>query len=98
MKTIEEEAEQHWSMTYMMAKDESIKPYVVNDFIAGANSKWAQVDKIKAQIDVLKPIVAEGYKLKAHHNNPEWKKQLETSEQKLIELKQQLKQLEDENN
>ncbi len=54
MKTIEEEAEQHWDMTYMMAKDESIKPYVVNDFIAGANSKWVQAQKIKAQIEILK--------------------------------------------
>jgi hypothetical protein len=86
MKTLEEEAAE-WARRNIQWSD---------GFIAGANSKWVQAEKIKAQIDVLKPIVAEGYKLKAHHNNPEWKKQLETSEQKLIELKQQLKQLEDE--
>jgi hypothetical protein len=96
MKTLEEEANEY-------AKNDNTKSYdfcnqtLVDAFESGANSKWVQAEKIKAQIEVLKPIVAEGYKLKAHHNNSEWKKQLELSEQKLIELRQQLKQLEDDN-
>lgn len=37
-------------------------------------------------IKILKKLVSEGYKLKAHHNNPDWKKTLENAERKLIEM------------
>jgi hypothetical protein len=33
---------------------------VAGHFIAGANSKWVQAEKIKAQIGVLKELSAEG--------------------------------------
>ena len=37
-ETIEEAAENHWKMQYLMALDESTKPYVIQDFIAGTKS------------------------------------------------------------
>ena len=37
------------------------------------------------ELKVLKRIVAEGYKLKAQHNNPDWRKALEDAEQLIIE-------------
>lgn len=37
-------------------------------------------------IKILKKLVSEGYKLKAQHNNPDWKKALENAEGKLIEM------------
>lgn len=85
MKSLEEEANYHYDMTYMMAKDESIRIYAVNDFIAGANSKWVQAEKIKAQIEVLQELIdTDGSSY--------------TSRIILLDLKQQLKNLEDENN
>ena len=39
-KQVEEAAENHWKMQYIMALDESTKPYIIQDFIAGA--KWQQ--------------------------------------------------------
>jgi hypothetical protein len=38
--TIEEAAEIYWKMQYLMALDESTKPYIIQDFTAGA--KWQQ--------------------------------------------------------
>lgn len=52
-KTIEEAAEYHWKMTYMMALDESTKPYIINDFIAGA--KW-QEKRMHNDEEVIKII------------------------------------------
>lgn len=34
--TLEEAAEHHWKMTCIMSLDESTKPYIINDFKAGA--------------------------------------------------------------
>jgi hypothetical protein len=39
-ETLEEAAENHWKMQYIMALDESTKPYIIQDFISGA--KWQQ--------------------------------------------------------
>jgi hypothetical protein len=39
-ETIEEAAEHHWKMQGLMALDESTKPYIIQDFTAGA--KWQQ--------------------------------------------------------
>ena len=39
-ETLEEAAEYHWKMQYIMALDESTKPYIIQDFITGAN--WQQ--------------------------------------------------------
>lgn len=44
-------------------------------------------------ITVLKSIISEGYKLKAQHNNPDWKQSLENAEKLLIELKKKKKQI-----
>jgi hypothetical protein len=41
-ETIEEAAENHWKMQYLMALDESTKPYVIQDFTAGAKSDAAR--------------------------------------------------------
>ena len=39
----------------------------------------------------LKKLVSEGYKLKAQHSNPDWKKALEEAEDVLIKAKQEKK-------
>jgi len=39
-ETLEEAAEIYWKMQYIMALDESTKPYIIQDFTAGA--KWQQ--------------------------------------------------------
>jgi hypothetical protein len=36
---------------------------------------------------IIKKLIAEGYKLKAHHNNKEWKKALEDAESYIISQK-----------
>jgi hypothetical protein len=41
-ETVEKAAEKHWKMQYIMALDESIKPYIIEDFIAGAKSDAAR--------------------------------------------------------
>lgn len=56
------------------------------DFIAGANSKWVKVEKIKAQIDMLKSIGT------VHDESC----MSERVRDKIKELEQQLKHLEDE--
>jgi len=47
MKTLEEEAADYAENVSNLVPG----PYI--DFIAGANSKWVQAEKIKAQIDIL---------------------------------------------
>ena len=42
----------------------------------------------KEELKIVKKIVAEGYKLKAQHSNPDWCKALEDAEQLLISNKQ----------
>lgn len=39
-ETIEEAAENHWRLQYVMSLDETTKPYIIEDFKAGA--KWVQ--------------------------------------------------------
>ena len=41
-ETLEEAAEKHWKMQYIMALDESTKPYIIEDFISGAKSNAAR--------------------------------------------------------
>ena len=38
------------------------------------------------EIKIIKRLVSEGYSLKAHHNNPDWKKALEDAELLIKEL------------
>lgn len=76
MKTLEEEAADYAENVSNLVPG----PYI--DFIAGANSKWVESEKIKAQIDALSDI-----------RNSEtifW------VDSKIEELEQQLKQFEDE--
>ena len=49
-ETLEEAAEYHWKMQYIMALDESTKPYIIQDFIAGA--KWQQ-ERMYSEEEVL---------------------------------------------
>jgi uncharacterized protein YfbU (UPF0304 family) len=44
----------------------------------------------KEEYKILKNIVAEGYKLKSQHSNPEWRKALENAEQLLIDEKEKI--------
>ena len=46
----------------------------------------------KAELKILRKIVGEGYKLKAQHNNPEWREALESAEGLLIDEKAKLKE------
>lgn len=48
----------------------------------------------KAELKILRKIVGEGYKLKAQHNNPEWREALESAEGLLIDEKAKLKEVE----
>jgi hypothetical protein len=80
MKSLEEEAEE-----YAENYDECdiwLQGAAKECYIAGANSKWVQVEKIKAQIDILNK----------HRLSGE-----EKFSDTIEELEQQLKQLEDEN-
>ena len=57
MKTLEEEAEEYsdYKNDYVpVSFGDKFNPTTKRDFIAGANSKWVQAEKIKAQIEVLK--------------------------------------------
>jgi hypothetical protein len=54
-ETLEEAAEHHWKMQYLMALDESIKHYVIQDFIAGA--KW-QAERLYSEEDLLSAFEA----------------------------------------
>ena len=86
---LEKEAEYHWEMQYLMALDESTKPYIINDFIAGANSKYVQKQILEAQIKVIDELL----------DNINLTLAVETYQVfhiKIAELKEQLKQLENE--
>ena len=83
MKSLEEEAREWYSNTRIFDTGP------LNAFIAGANSKWIQAERIKAQIEVLKlahlRLSVEGID-----------KANATMVSTINELEQQLKQLEDE--
>jgi polyhydroxyalkanoate synthesis regulator phasin len=87
MIDLNKEAEEHWKMQYIMALDESTKPYIIQDFIAGANSKYVQAKIIQAQIDVLNKTID----MFGNVN-------FTTTTSLIFELRQQLKQLENEAN
>ena len=84
MKTLEEQASE-WAQKVninMIGKRIPHKDkHTIEDFTAGANSKWVQAEKIKAQI----------YIIKKHRLSGE-----EKFSDTIEELEQQLKQLEDE--
>lgn len=87
MIDLNKEAEEHWKMQYIMALDESTKPYIIQDFIAGANSKYVQAKIIQAQINLCNSALS-------------WSNEVDSTsdylQQQLILLEQQLKQLENE--
>jgi len=74
--------------------DKTSKFKCVNDFIAGANSKYVQAKIIQAQIDVLKKIRSKMsmFEISNMENT------LDNLYYKEKEFKQQLKQLENETN
>lgn len=43
----------------------------------------------KKLIKTLKQLVSEGYKLKAHHGNKDWREALENAEELLIKIKKE---------
>jgi hypothetical protein len=55
--TLEEVAEKYWKMQYIMALDESTKPYIIQDFIAGyklaqeQNKKMYSEEEVKSFLD-----------------------------------------------
>ena len=78
MKSLEQEAEEY-AKTLV-----GIDVHAKKDFIAGANSKWVQAEKIKAQIEVLLDVAKSEHSFFIAYNL------------KIHKLEQQLKQLEDE--
>ena len=83
MNSLEEEAKD-----FAMTKSTSgqfINTHM-RDFIAGANSKWVQVEKIKAKIEILNEI-------RGFHNSDN----RFYIDDKIEQLEQQLKQFEDDN-
>jgi polyhydroxyalkanoate synthesis regulator phasin len=79
MKTLKEEAE-HYSECHQDVSEELGKYLVSAVFQDGANSKWVQAEKIRAQIDILEQL---------------WSRKGMIDELR-TELEQQLKQLENE--
>jgi hypothetical protein len=84
MKTIEQEAEEYFDNNIFC---DGITPFEEDIskrcFIAGANSKWVQAEKIKVQIEAVKPYL--------EFSNTE-----SFAKYDIEKLEQQLKQLEDE--
>jgi hypothetical protein len=87
MKTLREEADTYSDNQLKNLVNKSSKFECMNNFIAGANSKYVQIEKIKAQIELMKELYENSY---IKSGSEFWKK-------KFIELEQQFKQLEDEN-
>jgi hypothetical protein len=91
METLEQEAE--WYARYECGELYEVSLYhnkahtygssATKDFIAGANSKYVQRDRVKAQIEVLEELI------KKEHSDNFW-----ALENKRLELLQQLKELE----
>ncbi len=52
-ETLEEAAENHWRLQYVMSLDETTKPYILEDFKAGA--KWVQ-ERMYSEEEVAKLI------------------------------------------
>lgn len=103
MKTLEEEA-----LEYFIDTEDFTHDTCIENFIAGAKSKWVQAENIKAQIEVLKDVNSmNAEKLYQERpsefitrescieqwNNTVWAK---SSLYKISELEQQLKDLKDE--
>jgi hypothetical protein len=57
MKTLKEEAE-HYSECHQDVSEELGKYLVSAVFQDGANSKWVQAEKIRAQIEVLQELLS----------------------------------------
>ena len=68
MKTLEEEAKRYAKIPINLHIDEEERYYRGSDvreydsFIAGANSKWVQSEKIKAQIEAIRAVDTYGIK------------------------------------
>jgi hypothetical protein len=90
MKNLEQEAEE-FAKRYSRNDDldDQICGVSIVSFEAGAKSKWVEVERIKAQIEVLELHIE-------HPTKPGYKRHDVLHRIKL--LKVQLKQLEDENN
>lgn len=93
MKTLEQEAEEYsrneWEDLYSQIGITGAERgwETKDDFIAGANSKWVQAEKIKAQIEILELHIE-------HPTKPGYKRHDVLD--RIKSLKVQLKQLEDE--
>ena len=86
MKTLEQEAQEYFDNNIFC---DGITPFEEDIskrcFIAGANSKWVQAEKINAQLQILKSIPENDGETALWH-----------IAMKQVKLEQQLKQLEDE--
>jgi len=85
MKSLEEESKE-FALKKRDKKQLSNREFDLcqKDFIAGANSKWVQAEKIKAQIEILESCIE-------HPNKPGYKRH------DIINKIKALKQLGDEN-
>jgi len=95
MIDLQKEAEDHVKTKYSFIitketdlRDVAVCIVAIEDYIAGANSKYVQAEKLKAQIEVLKELKDE---------NELDRSIVPACHSKIKELKQQLTQLENEN-
>jgi hypothetical protein len=70
-ETLEEAAENHWRLQYVMSLDETTKPYIIEDFRTGA--KWMQ-ERMYSEEDIKLAFEA-GYKkgFSGYPNTENWK-------------------------
>lgn len=87
-KELKLEAEKHWKLQYIMALDESTKPYIIQDFIAGANSKYVEKQKLKFAVEQLDYL----YTLITYNDLAEDEK-IEACIEYIKDLKQKLSEL-----
>jgi len=89
MKRLEQESQEYFD-NYIFC--DGITPFEEDIskrcFIAGTNSKYAQAEKIKAQIELMKELYENSY---IKSGSEFWKKNFEKLEQQLNELENETK-------
>jgi hypothetical protein len=102
MKSLEEEARIHANLKegFDYAEESYYQPTKINayrSFQDGANSKWVQTEKIRAQIEAAHSI-STNIVLHNFRDIKSYKEEKNKIEDYINNLKQQLKQLEDDSN
>jgi hypothetical protein len=83
---LKDEIKEVWSNYEYTISNNLYSSVFADGYVAGANSKWVQAEKIKAQIEIVEMIA----------NEFNEKYNIVAFDRTIMGLKQQLKQLEDE--